>query len=567
MTGISPEKAKGLCERYAKLKGDRAPWDTAWQEIADYMMPRKAGITSAEYTPNSSKESRLFDTTAADGLQTMASGLMSWRVSTQHPWFSFGPDLQQRGSDKVKNWLQDCTDLAREYLAKSNFYTETHEDYLNHIAFGTSCLFLEGDEPKYGGVNFRSMANGTYCVEEDSRGRANGFWREFILTAQQAVEMFGQENVGEKIAKAAGGDGAKPVDKFTFLHHVCRRPDESRSPQKLDSLNKPWMSCYVEMGEKKLVREAGYDDFPFAVGRYLRWEGMGDPTPYGYSPGFAALPDQRQLNFLQCMMDVLAEKEAFPPIIAPDDLEGELYMSARGITYFNSSLEKDKFPRRLIEPGRYDIGKDRVEMRRQVLETKFHVDLFRMFAQLDKQMTAREVAERAGEKLDLFSPAATRLEQEKDTPILLRCFKLWMSAGMLPQPPDEAIIPASEFIGFIPDPKIEFTSRLALAVKARHLAGFERQLERTLVIAQSRPEVLDNYNWDRIERDTARTHGLPSEWLADEEAVAASRQARAKMAEQERQMMMAQGGADAASKLGRVPKDSAVGKMIEAQAA
>ena len=35
---------KGLVKRYEYLKGRRDNWDTHYQELADYMLPRKADI-------------------------------------------------------------------------------------------------------------------------------------------------------------------------------------------------------------------------------------------------------------------------------------------------------------------------------------------------------------------------------------------------------------------------------------------------------------------------------------------------------------------------------------------
>ena len=36
---------KSLLARFDRLKGQRQNWETHWQEVADYMQPRKAIIT------------------------------------------------------------------------------------------------------------------------------------------------------------------------------------------------------------------------------------------------------------------------------------------------------------------------------------------------------------------------------------------------------------------------------------------------------------------------------------------------------------------------------------------
>ena len=36
---------KALLSRFERLSGQRQNWETHWQEVADYMMPRKSDVT------------------------------------------------------------------------------------------------------------------------------------------------------------------------------------------------------------------------------------------------------------------------------------------------------------------------------------------------------------------------------------------------------------------------------------------------------------------------------------------------------------------------------------------
>lgn len=103
------QRARDLCARWQKMQTAMQPWKTQWQEIADLMMPRKAGITSMTSTPSSSKEALMFDTTAGDAALTMAGGLMSWMTPANESWFAYDPVFELRQSDRVKMWLQDCS--------------------------------------------------------------------------------------------------------------------------------------------------------------------------------------------------------------------------------------------------------------------------------------------------------------------------------------------------------------------------------------------------------------------------------------------------------------------------
>ena len=41
------ELSKSLLKRFDRLKAQRQNWESHWQEVADYMMPRKADVTKS----------------------------------------------------------------------------------------------------------------------------------------------------------------------------------------------------------------------------------------------------------------------------------------------------------------------------------------------------------------------------------------------------------------------------------------------------------------------------------------------------------------------------------------
>ena len=136
------ERGIKLMRRWQSMSSELALWKAQWQDIADYMMPRSAGINTKFESPNTNRETVLFDTTAGDAAMTMAGGLMSWTSPANEAWFSYKPNFDLRGVDPVERWLTECTDIIRELLANSNFYTETHEDLLTHCTFATSAMFI-----------------------------------------------------------------------------------------------------------------------------------------------------------------------------------------------------------------------------------------------------------------------------------------------------------------------------------------------------------------------------------------------------------------------------------------
>ena len=541
-------KAQKLCERWQTMQADRMPWLVQWQEIADLMAPRSAGISTKTNLPGTSREATLFDTTAGDALLTMAGGLMSWMMPANEPWFGFEPVRELRGSDRVKKWTQECAELGREYLSNSSFYTESHEDLLSHCGFGTSALYFALED---GELRFEHLPTGSYCIEENRFGVVDTLFREFEWSIEQVAKHFGEEALSAK-SREALKDDKRRLTKIKILHAVYPRPNDERPRDELSRMadwGKAFASCYVETAEKNLLRESGFDAFPFSVGRYLKWTALEGKTAYGYGPGFAALPDTRQINFLQMMMDCEAEKRVRPSMIADERLEGDIVLSAGGITYISQGMFE---PKPIQVGGDYNVGQDRVKMRQDAIRAKFHAQLFNMFEGLDGVRTATEINERAAEKITAITPAFSRLATEKHTPMLKALFGQWLEAGMLPAPPPEAIQRISDSVGMVPNPAISFSSRLALAIKSLRNVDADRHIQRITAIAPLRPEVLEPFDWLAWARGSGRDAGVPTDYILDEEVVAQNMAAKQQAAAAQAQMAMLEQGAKALGSVGGV---------------
>lgn len=269
---------------------------------------------------------------------------------------------------------------------------------------------------------------------------------------------------------------------------------------------------------------------PTLVTRYLKW---GDGFVYGWCPSWFALPDARQLNFLEKMMDALAEKAAFPPMIAPASMEGVTTVDVRanGLTYLESGEET--VLREWQTQGRYDVGKDRIAGKEKAINEAYHVDLFQMFSNYEgPQITAYEASLKQSEKLIQFSPTNTRLTTEFFNPLLQRIWGICIRAGILPPPPQEAIQQGPDQQGYIPEPEITYSSRIALAIKSIQTEGFLRTLQILMPLLEFKPEVMDFLNFDEAVPDIAVNNGTPTAWINSEEAVQGIRSARAQAQQQ-----------------------------------
>jgi hypothetical protein len=557
----APELGKRILERYEALKQLRAPWESLWQDIAKYVVPRRApGLAGTEAgTPSTKEADVLFDTTAVQSNMTLANGQLAWMSPLESPWFSFDPET---ADDDAKTFLAKATKTSRDELAVSSFYTSVHEFYLDRGAFGTACLYVEPGKKR--AISAKVWPVGSFVMDEDDEGNVDTVMRCFKLTARQAVQKFGEKAVSGKILERLKKGGAAEHERVEFIHAIYPREDAERDKAKLDAANMPIASVYLEKDGGHVCRVSGYEEMPVFVSRYLEW-GSATGWLYGWAPGFAALPECRQLNFLQEMMDALAEKMAFPPVLAPEELEGEIDANAMGVTYFSKELiQANSMPKEWMTQGRYDIGLERIRERQKAIREAFHVDLFQMFAQLTKQMTAREVAERSQEKLIQFSPTFSRLTTELFNPLLERLFGILLRAGKLGTPPQSLVQPIDETRALVPMPKVRYSSRIALTLAAMPTIGYQRTLERLTLTSKMAPDVLDLVDFDKAERAAAIADGVDPDVIRQAADVDARRQARAEAQAQAQQMEQAAAAADAAAKVGRIPGDSPVGQRLGA---
>ena len=533
-----------VLRRYERATGERSAWLALWQEMSRYVRPSKDPIlrsSTVALTPSLSGFEQLFDSTAISANMVLASGCMARLTPAQSPWFKYeAPGFQV--SDRVKKWFDKCTEISHLALATSNFYTQLHELYLDRGAFGTACFHADaGDDHP---LNFHTADIGTFALMNGANGKADTIFRERNLNAREAAQEYGADKLPEEMRKALDGGGDTEADKQKFVHVVYPREDSERDHVKLDGKNMPIASLHIHVSSRTIVRNSGYAEMCSFGSRYLRW---GD-SAYGFCPAWQALPDARQLNDLQRNLDTLAEVAAFPRMLLPDDMEGEVDLRANGQTFFK---DPQRVPREWMTQGRYDVGMDRVKFRQESINKAFHVELFQQWSAITKQMTAAEVNARELEKIELFSPTFTLLTTELYTPILTRVFALLLRQGVFPPPPPEAVYVNAQGRYAIGDPQIQYTSRLALALKSVRNYALNNAIARAgqMSAFPSGANVSDNLNFDRAWRDASMDDGLPVEWIPDEEDVMKTRMARAQAQEQARQMEQAKQMADSASKL------------------
>lgn len=558
------EIAEECAATFEKRKSDRGPWDTRWQEIADYFCPRKGQITGGSQTPDGNKEARIYDGAGFYALDVSVRGQTSDIIPHDQPWFVFDPPRELAKNYRVQEWCEEVTRVARMFLVGSKFYAQGYEFCADRTAFGTACFYSEETDNPEVPLVFRHQPIGSYCIGENADGAIDSLDFERMMSARQIVEKFGKDVVSEKVKVAYDGGKGKQDQQFCVLHCIYPRAEAERMFGKVDGPNKPWASVYIERDTKTPLRISGYDENPFSVSRWATWEGFGCSGPWGYSPAYMALPDMKQLNRLQKNLDVLADKKANPPMLIPVGYKGDIDGRPGGVTWFDPNIETAR-PQVWGIEGDYALGVQRADQKRQQIEAFFQVNMWLAVSRMERaNITAEEVRARVGEQSRQFGATYTLLTTEWLTAQLMRFVRVLLRRGLLPPPPQEMIGNDGAGNLYIPEPQVVFASRIALALKEADNAAINRVMNFAGALAQIDPSVMDNFNLDEMARKVGRNVNLPPECFRDPEEAEAIRAARAQQQQQMMDAQTAESMSKAAANVGGIPKDSPMLKLLDA---
>jgi len=522
------EKFNYIKKRMNQMEGGRGTWEDHWQEILDYVMPRKADITFKRIKGEKRAEI-LFDSTAITASNLLAASLQGTLTSPSLQWFSIKVRNEELMQDReVQLWLEDSAKRMYNVFNETNFNTEVHEMYLDLVTIGTGALFVEEGNKGFeeSKIHFNTMHIAEYYIQENISGYVDTLYRKYKLSARQAVQEFGEDNLGEKVLKAAK---EKPDKMFNFIHAVEPLEDYERALGKA-ATKLPFHSCHVCEEDKMVVRGGGYNEFPYLVPRWSKATG----EIFGRSPSYNALPDIKTLNKAVEIGLKAWAKAIDPPLLVQDDgVIGRVRMTPGGITV----VRNDAAIKPLQIGSNWQITDLKENQLRTAIRQAYYSDQLQL--QDGPQMTATEVQVRYELMQRLLGPTLGRFQSEFLNPLIERVFGIMFRA--------KALLPAPEIIeGESID--VEYVGPLARSQRMEEATAVERLYQLAMQIVQLDPNIMDIINHDEAIRARAGLLGVPKSILRGIEEVEELRQQRAMQQQMQQEMMMQQQQAEIAAK-------------------
>lgn len=502
---------------YNEIRTSRGLWENFWQSLGELYLPNTAEFTR-EINKGEDLTSGIFDSTPMQARRDLASSIDGLLKSKSRRWFvgSTGDDDLDK-LQEVEIWLEDTAERLFKaiYNPKARFIKRTSEVDNELVTYGTGILFI-GKSDNH--LLFQSMPLSRSYIRENGDGVIDTLYIRHPLTARQAAQRYGEENLGQDTRDALNDKEAKKDKKFDFIQIV--KPRENRDTSKSDNKNMPWADIIIDLSSRHLVKEEGFQEFPFAV---PRWDTSSSEL-YARSPAMIAYGDGLTLQAQGETLLTAGQKAVSPPLLVADDsIYGDIRSFPDGITYFDAEAvrETGQSPVTPLFTGAdIPLGREMLEDSRDLVWQAFFRDILRLPVG-GPQMTAFEVAERREEFIRTVGPVFGSLEEDYTSALVDRAFSIMQREDGFLEPPE---VLKNKEVKWITRSPVERARKQIEAV------AITRSVEMLTPFIEFQPDLMDNFDGDKIARDTDDIFGYPAKWLRPEEEVLGIRDGRAQQA-------------------------------------
>lgn len=519
----------------------RDPYLSAWRTQAKFISPERFIEATPNTRNNGQKKTRdILRNTAGMSLRTFVSGMMNGATSRARPWYDLVLVNEQKKTSASDRYLASCVRILNQHLQISNFYRVLPMSYKDIGIFSNSA-FAMLPHPRYG-FYFIPFAVGTYAIGTDSEGVVNQFSRDFCMTVRQVVEQYGVLKPNGHIDWSNFDPWIQMAyERSNYMQEVTLNnlilPNKDPKPDSLLSAESMAYQSYTSVrgtgigtnglfetgfrytnnktskinypDRSEFISVKGYDYFPIIANR---WE-VAPEADWGVDgPGHMAIEDVKSLQETERYRLEGVAKLVKPPMVGPASLRRhQSSILAGGITYVDEASEGTKFRAAFeVDPKLSELISCQADYEKAI-KRAFFEDLFLMLA-ADKptsHVTAREIEERAAEKLVGIGPALGQLDQDQNGRVIRNAFFLLSKQGKLPPAPKE--IQGQEI-------RPEYISILAQAAKASMIGSTEKLVAfvGNLAAVTQNPTLAKILKDDIIVRQYADFVGNSPELIRDE---------------------------------------------------
>lgn len=475
---------QALMAQFENSKSRRSNWESLWQDCYDYALPQRAGFMGTPVSGNRRHE-RLFDATALDAVDQLASSLLGHLTPPWTPWFGLkaGPELSDEEKHVIAPVLEKSARIMQGHFDRSNFVVEIHQCFLDLVVGGTASIALEETEPgAYSAFRFTSVPLHDVVLEEGIHGVLDTTFRVMELTLGQIKLRFPYAELPLEIVR----EGEKETQsKFKILESV---------QQQENTYSYTCILIHTTI-QPVLLANGHFASSPFINFRWMKSPG----EVYGRSPVMKSLPDIKTAN----KVVELILKNASIAVTGIWQADDDGILNPANIELVPGAIipkavgSKGLTP--LEMPARFDVSQLVLDDLRQRIRHALLVD---RLPQMDsRRMTATEVVERSSEMALLLGATYGRLQSEFITPLIQRAYAILRRRGEVPDIPIDGR-----------RVEIDFRSPLARAQAQRHVNSILTWVQNVSAMG---PEALIAADMAKIAMYLGQTTGVPQDLMRD----------------------------------------------------
>lgn len=525
-----------LQQRYAELKVLRSNLDSMFYDAQRFVRPNSDKFDHGHTPMQEDGSKEMYDDTAVWCNQMFANGLSSNLIPKSDRWFYLRITDRSQGSITPEEtaYLQKVADrILHEFaLPQSQFYSSSHECFLDIGAYGTSPVQISEVN---GVVNFRSRPLADVFFDTDQYGTVDTVYYRCYKTARQLMQAFPQ------VVDMDGFNKDNSIhNKYELIYTIEPNTDKAAKKGSRVGKGRPYSVTYWCPALKQPLQESGSSYFTFLV---PRWSKLADEV-YGRGPAFSCLSQIRALNKMVKEALTSAEYLNFPTLTAEEDsIMLPMKYGSRQIMFHEAGSEK---PSPIMAGNQPQYVMEMIRMYRDSVNRAFFVDQIIRQEKKERQ-SVTEIQDVRGQMLNQLAPLLNRMETEYLGPAIEATFELLDRTGKLPEKPATLAGASLEISYSSPASQSQFATRLS------DISAFMRDIT---PLAQAKPEIMEAINEQKLLASYAQYRNIQPDIIKSEEELNEIREA----AQQQNQQQQA---IAAAPQIGGAMKDIAQAKQID----
>jgi hypothetical protein len=468
-----------LVPNYEMAQSIQSKWHGLWQDCYDYALPLRGNL-SHRLSLVSRRQERLYDGTALDAVDQLASMMLGYLTPPLTPWFGLKPgtDISPDESRNMMAHLERSSRLLQSHIDQSNFTVEIHQCFLDLVVSGTASLVFEEAEPgELSAFHFSALPLHDVVLDEGSNGKLDIVYRKVSMTSQQMMLKYNLKETPLSLVNKLNTH--KQSDELIVIEAIYPVPESHG-----------FQLVVFNPDTSDIIFETHLANSPFINFRWMKSPG----EIYGRSPVMKALPDIKTAN--KVVELILKNASIAVTGIWQADDDGVLNVAnielVPGAIIPKAVGSKGLTP--LEMPSRFDVSQLVLQDLRNRIRDALLVN--RLSSTPNNKATATEISIRNEETTLLLGATFGRLQVELLNPLIQRAYNILRKRGAIPDWPLDGRTVA-----------IDYRSPLTRAQSAQHAQSIMNWVE----IAQGLgPDISNKINREVLMGYMTDLLGVPS---------------------------------------------------------